>query len=117
MIDIKKYLTEEEIKKYEDLINKQDDETSLLIVRDYIYSLRKKKENYETKEISKKENPADFPESLDVARKGGSVAGNARKEIESMTGKPVVSEDNFLGMPEKLKKKRKKLLESAAIIS
>jgi len=63
-----------------------------------------------TKEISKKENPADFPESLDVARKGGSVAGNTRKEIESMIGKPVVSEDNFLEISEKEKKKKKRLL-------
>ncbi len=69
-----------------------------------------------TKEISKKEDPADFPESLDVARKGGSVAGNARKEIESITNKPVVSEDNFLDTPEKLKKKRKKLLENSNFV-
>src|SRR3989338_5826898 len=63
-----------------------------------------------TKEISKKENPADFPEGLDFARKGGSVAGNTRKEIESMIGKPVVSEDNFLEISEKEKKKKKRLL-------
>ena len=62
-----------------------------------------------TKEISNKENPIDFPESLDVAKKGGSVAGNTRKEIESITGKPIVSEDNFLDVPENLKKKRKKM--------
>ncbi|MEK6935315.1 MAG: BRO family protein [Nanoarchaeota archaeon] len=62
-----------------------------------------------TKEISKNENPIDFPESLDVARKGGSVSGNARKEIESMIGKPVVSEENYLDTLEKLKKKRKKI--------
>ncbi len=60
-----------------------------------------------TKEISKKENPDGFVESLDVARKGGSIAGNARKEIESITGKPVVSEENYLDDPEKLKKKKK----------
>src|SRR3989338_384611 len=63
-----------------------------------------------TKEISKKEDPAGFPESLDVARKGGSVAGNTRKEIESMIGKPVVSEENFLEISEKEKKKKKRLL-------
>jgi len=67
-----------------------------------------------TKEISEKENPIDFPESLDVARKGGSVAGNARKEIESITGKPVVSEDNLIDEPERLKKKRKNLIEEKA---
>jgi len=65
-----------------------------------------------TKEISKKENPLDFPESLDVARKGGSVAGNTRKEIESIIGKPVVSGENYLFSGEKVrKKKKKKLLE------
>ena len=67
-----------------------------------------------TKEISEQESPLDFSESLDVARKGGSVAGNARKEIESLIDKPVVSEDNFLDIPEKLKKKRKKLLENSS---
>lgn len=65
-----------------------------------------------TKEISKKEDPASFPESLDVARKGGSIAGNTRKEIESIIGKPVVSEENYLDEPEKIKKdKKKKVLE------
>jgi hypothetical protein len=69
-----------------------------------------------TKEISKKESPIDFPESLEVARKGGSVSGNARKEIESMIGKPVVSDENYLDISEKEKrKKRKKLLEVGGI--
>ena len=47
-----------------------------------------------------------------AARLGGEVAGNARKELESKTGENVVSDENFLDMPEKLKKKRKKLLDS-----
>jgi hypothetical protein len=50
-----------------------------------------------TKEISKKEDPRKFDESKKVARKGGSVAGNARKELEKQTGKPVVTSDNFFG--------------------
>ncbi|MBI4453407.1 Bro-N domain-containing protein [Candidatus Woesearchaeota archaeon] len=49
-----------------------------------------------TKEISKKQNPKHFEESKEIARKGGSVAGNARKEIEKQTGKPVVTPDNNL---------------------
>jgi hypothetical protein len=68
-----------------------------------------------TKEISKKENPANFPESLDVAIKGGSIAGNTRKEIELMIGKPVVSDENFLDTPEKLKKKKRKKEEVSFI--
>jgi len=54
-----------------------------------------------TKEISKKDNPKDLEESKTVAKKGGSIAGNARKEIEQKTGKPVVSKDNFLGLTER----------------
>jgi hypothetical protein len=63
-----------------------------------------------TKEISKKENPQEFEESLEVARKGGGVAGNARKEVESLTGESVVTPENFLEVPEKIKKKNKKIL-------
>lgn len=37
-----------------------------------------------TTEISKKEQPSGFNESLKVAREGGSVAGNARKDIGNM---------------------------------
>lgn len=44
-----------------------------------------------TTEISKSENPQGFEESRKVARRGGSVAGNARKDIERQTGKSVIS--------------------------
>jgi len=60
------------------------------------------------KEISKTENPAGFDDNLDVARKGGSVVGNTRREIESMTGVPVVSDENYLEKKEKKIKKKKK---------
>jgi hypothetical protein len=63
-----------------------------------------------TKEISKKEDPEGFIESLGIVRKGGSIAGNARKEIESITGESVVSEENYLDEPEVIKRKKKKRL-------
>lgn len=44
-----------------------------------------------TTEISKAENPQGMNESKKVARRGGKVAGDARKAIEQQTGKPVVS--------------------------
>lgn len=44
-----------------------------------------------TTEISKTTNPKNFTENKEVAHQGGTVAGNARKEIESKTGKPVIS--------------------------
>jgi sulfur relay (sulfurtransferase) DsrC/TusE family protein len=68
-----------------------------------------------TKEFSKKENPEGFSESVEIARKGGSVAGNARREIESVTGESVVSDENFLDEPEKLKKKRKRMIKQVAV--
>jgi hypothetical protein len=47
-----------------------------------------------TTEISKVENPDGFEESRDVAKRGGNIAGNARKELEAVTGKSVISKKN-----------------------
>jgi len=45
-----------------------------------------------------------------AAKQGGEVAGNARQELEEKTGETVVSEENFLDVPEKSKKKRRKII-------
>jgi len=47
-----------------------------------------------TTEISKVKQPKTFPANRQVAREGGSVAGNARREIESKTGKSVITGGN-----------------------
>ena len=47
-----------------------------------------------TTEISKQKAPETFSESVDVARAGGKVAGDARKAIESQTGVPVITYKN-----------------------
>lgn len=47
-----------------------------------------------TKDISAAEKPRDFSQSVQVAQKGGEVAGIARKELEKRTGKPVVTAQN-----------------------
>ena len=47
-----------------------------------------------TTEISKQREPETFAENMAVARTGGRVAGNARKEIEAETGIPVISSKN-----------------------
>jgi len=47
-----------------------------------------------TTEISKEEKPNTFEKNKAVAKRGGGVAGNARKEIEQQTGKSVVSSKN-----------------------
>jgi BRO family, N-terminal domain len=47
-----------------------------------------------TKDISQAVNPKDFEESKTIAKQGGTIAGNARKELEAKTGKKVVTELN-----------------------
>ena len=47
-----------------------------------------------TTEISKEKGPKTFNASKVIAHQGGTVAGNARKEIEERTGKPVVTPKN-----------------------
>jgi len=65
-----------------------------------------------TTEITINKNAQGFDECSVAARQGGEVAGNARKEAEEKIGRPVVSEENYLFLDEKIKKKkRKKVLE------
>lgn len=47
-----------------------------------------------TTEISKEKQPRTFEENTIIANQGGTVAGNARKEIEEKTGKRVVTGKN-----------------------
>jgi len=56
-----------------------------------------------TKDISKATNPKNFAESKKIARQGGSIAGNARKELEAKTGKKVVAKINAKKFIEKSK--------------
>lgn len=47
-----------------------------------------------TKEISKQMHPDTFEENKKVAKRGGSIAGNARKELEEELGQPVLTSKN-----------------------
>lgn len=47
-----------------------------------------------TTELTKVHNPQGLSENQIIAKQGGNVAGNARKEIEKSTGKPVVIDKN-----------------------
>lgn len=47
-----------------------------------------------TTELTNAQNPRGLEENRAVAKQGGKVAGNARKEIESQTGWPVITSDN-----------------------
>ncbi len=48
-----------------------------------------------TTELTIIQNPQGLKENRKTAREGGSVAGNARKDIEQRTGKPVISSNDM----------------------
>ena len=54
-----------------------------------------------TTEISQKEKPDTFDENKNVARRGGNVAGVARRETEKELGHSVITSDNFIEQTEK----------------
>lgn len=50
-----------------------------------------------TTELTKTKNPQGLEENKKVAKDGGSIAGNTRKEIEKETGQPVITSKNAIG--------------------
>lgn len=59
-------------------------------------------------EITRKEDTQGYEEVEGAAKRGGKVAGNARKETEKEVGRPVTSRENYLAEPEKKKLPPKK---------
>ena len=47
-------------------------------------------------ELTNTTNPKGLEENKKTARRGGSIAGNTRKEIEKETGKPVINSTNAI---------------------
>ncbi len=92
-------LTTREYKKLKDLKkeNLRDNMTNLELVLNMLAETA-------TTEISQKREPKGLGESKQVAREGGSVAGNARRDIESKTGKKVITDKNAKQL--KLNKKK-----------
>jgi hypothetical protein len=56
-----------------------------------------------TTEITRTKNAHGFIEAKGAAHEGGEVAGKARKDLESRTGKKIVSRRNYLQQPENRK--------------
>ena len=81
--------TAKEYKQYKGLKkeNLRDNMTNKELVMNMLAELS-------TKEISEAVSPQSFSEHENVARRGGSVAKEARLKLEAETGKPVVSQQN-----------------------
>jgi len=61
-----------------------------------------------TRQIAETMETKGLEENKIPAKKGGRIAKNARKELESKTGKNVVSEENLLQFPKSGKKLKEK---------
>lgn len=59
-----------------------------------------------TTEIARTDDVHGMTENIDAARRGGAVAGTARKQLENETGRKVITKDNYL--PSKGKKELSK---------
>jgi len=90
--------TTKEYKKFKNLKkeNLRDNMTNLELVLNMLAEAT-------TKEISGERKPKTFIENKIIANQGGTIAGNARKEIEEKSGKKVISSLNAkaLGITEK----------------
>ena len=61
-----------------------------------------------TTRIAKARNTQGFLHNKAAARKGGTIAGEARQSLELASGESIVSDENYLDEPEKVKRKRLK---------
>lgn len=89
-LKIKDYKKVKELKKE----NLRDNMTNLELVLNMLAETT-------TTEISKVKKPQTFHENRLVAKQGGGIAGDARKNIEKVIKRPVISKDNFLSEKKK----------------
>tara|TARA_Y100000310_G_scaffold187949_1_gene187920 strand:- start:1138 stop:2058 length:921 start_codon:yes stop_codon:yes gene_type:complete len=59
-----------------------------------------------TTKIAQNKNASGFSENKVAAKKGGSIAGGARRKLEIESGENVVTDENYLSEPEKKKRLR-----------
>ena len=59
-----------------------------------------------TTEITRVKDARGFDRNKQAASEGGSVAGKARKDLETKTGKKVSTRKNYLRVPERMKRLR-----------
>ena len=62
-----------------------------------------------TTELSKAKEPEDFEENRQVAKEGGTIAGDARKAIEASSGRPVITSKNAVDFTQVLSEVMKAL--------
>ena len=62
-----------------------------------------------TTEIARTKEAQGFMENQHAAQEGGTIAGNARRELEERSGRSIISRDNFKELTESRTRRLKKL--------
>ena len=57
-----------------------------------------------TTEIARTKDAQGFPKNKQAAREGGTVTGNARRELERKSGRKVATRENYLALTQAAKK-------------
>lgn len=86
-------MTPSEYKEHKGLVKKNQNLRDHMTDLELIFSMLGERV---TTEISQQEKPDSFDGNIKVAKRGGKVAGIARKETEKELGNSVISEQNFL---------------------
>jgi len=95
---VKQYKNHKDLKKE----NLRDNMTNLELVLNMLAEAS-------TAEISKEKKPKTFTQNKIIAKQGGTIAGNTRKEIEEKSGKKVVSNISAKKLPQGKTKQIRKL--------
>ncbi len=97
-------LTPTEYKKHKEL--KQENLRDHMTDLELIFSMLGEAS---TTEIARNKNAQGFDENRTAAKQGGAVAGSARKDLETKTGKKVITKQNYLPEVKKVIKGKIKL--------
>ena len=90
-----------EHKKFKDLANPQDNLRDHMTDLELIFTMLGEAS---TTEIAKVTDTQGFEENKTAAKKGGKIAGDARKKLEQETGRRVVSQTNYKHLAQSKKK-------------
>jgi len=90
-------MTPAEYKKFKELQNPKDNLRDHMTDLELIFSMLGEAS---TTEIARKKDAQGFPANKKAAIEGGTVAGNARRELEEKSGTKVSTRENYKELPE-----------------
>ena len=98
-------MTPSEYKKFKELENPKTNLRDHMTDLELIFTMLGEAS---TTEIAKKNDAKGFVKNKEVAQKGGKIAGDARKNLEAQTGRPISVKDNYKHLTENKKRKNLK---------